>query len=241
MTKVQTDSKQELNITDWETLAEEQRETLKAALLKSNYGFGGEHFTTFPTLLDKKDNPELETEFQTSKLPRRVSPTMAKAWGERGQLKIIPVRKGNQNQQAKTYFILVLVPFKQITIPSYNLAKEDPENKLKYTTLERLENIRVTKNQYHTIGIYTNKNKAFNQAKVLSKLWEVDGDFQRMEREKEELSNIYQYNITEKGRQVLQEILPNSEAVKATGDGLTYYMGGREPRMVDPMEWIKEL
>src|SRR5690606_15455560 len=104
----------------WNTLTEEQQTLLKESLLKSKYGIGGEHFSTFPTLLDNKINTWVEETYHISKLPKRVQEKQFKDWESNGTLQILPLIKGE-----KVHYLILIKPNTDIQMDLWDLTKED--------------------------------------------------------------------------------------------------------------------
>jgi hypothetical protein len=218
----------ELTLTNWQELTQEQQETLKETLIKSKYGIGGEHFSTFPTLLDNKINTWVEEKYQISKLPKRVQEQTFKTWEGNGSLKIIPLNKGT-----KTHYLITIKPNKNIKMDLWKLEKEDTKPYLKYTTAEQLTEVTLTKNHFHILNSYTNKNKAYNQAKALVKLFQLGTDFQTLELQKELKTNYLQLELNGEGKWELQEIGKNNH--KPTGktwEGLEAYTGRKQHKSI---------
>lgn len=193
----------------WESLTTEQQTTLKESLLKSKYGIGGEHFSTFPTLLDNKINIWVEEKYQISKLPKRVTEITFKTWGINGTLQILPLQKGE-----KIHYLILILPNKNIKLDLWELDKEDSKPYLQYTTNKHIGEITLGKNHFHILNSYTNKNKAYNQSKQLTKLFQLGTDFKTLEGQKELHTNYLKLDITD-GKYILQEISKNTH--KPTG------------------------
>lgn len=215
----QEQTEQELTLEAWDTLNEEQQKLLKESLLKSKYGIGGEHFSTFPTLLDNKINTWVEEKYQISKLPKRVQAGTFKEWEANGQLKIIPLMKGE-----RIHYLVTLIPNKNIKMEMWELQKEDMKPYLEYTTHNSLGDITLTNKHFHILNGYTNKNKAYNQAKQLVKLFKLGTDFQTLEAQKELMENYLKLEIKD-GQFILQEISknthnPNGKTYQSIGDFL---------------------
>lgn len=210
---VQTETKEmekELTLSNWTELTEEQQTSLKESLIKSTYGIGGEHFSTFPTLLDNKINTWVETEYKISKLPKRVSESTFKEWKTNGEIKILPVEKDN-----KIYYLTILLPNKNTKIDVWELQKEDKKPYLEYTSHNKIQQLQFGKTHFHILNGYTNKNKAYNQAKALVKLFNLGTDFQTLEQQKELQHNYLKLDITN-GTWELKEISKNTH--KPTGN-----------------------
>lgn len=243
MTEQQQNNQEEVKATveaptleAWDTLTEDQQKTLKEALLKSKYGIGGEHFSTFPTLLDNKVNEWVEETYKVSKLPRRVSEATFKKWEANGTLEILPLHKDN-----KTHYLLVLLPKKNLKMDVWELDKEDVKPYLKYTTNNKLGELTFTAKHFHILNGYTNKNKAFNQAKALVKLLELGKPFQELEAEKELKTNQLELNINDKGQWELIEIGKNSMTPTGkTFNGLEEYYGRKQHQKV-PFNYIEHI
>ena len=200
----------ELTLTNWMELTEEQQSTLKESLLKSSYGIGGEHFSSFPTLLDNKINTWVEQTYNISKLPNRVQEQTFKTWKENGELKILPIIKSN-----KVYYLTILLPNKEMEMDIYQLEKADTKPYLQYTTHNSLGTVKMGGNNFHILNGYTNKNKAYNQGKALVKLLNLGTDFPTLEKQKELQTNHLEL-IINNGEWVLQENGGNTG--KATGN-----------------------
>jgi hypothetical protein len=191
-------------LTDWATLTEEQQTSLKSSLLKSKYGIGGEHYSTFPTLLDNKLNAWVEEKYSISKLPKRVTETTFKSWESNGTLQIIPINKGT-----KTHYLLALIPNKNIKMDIWELEKETEKPFLTYTTHTLLTQQTFTNKHFHILNSYTNKNKAYNQGKALIKLLQLGTDFTTLELQKELKTNYLQMELNQ-GKWELVEISKNT-------------------------------
>ena len=229
VTKQEVKSIQE-EIKAWGTLDGDQRESLKDKLLKSKFGKGGENFSIFPTLLDNKINPWVEEEFKISKLPKRVTPSQYTEWEENGHLQILPMEFG---EHGKVHYMVILLPRKEMEIPLYNLSKAG-DNTLEYTTREPLGVHKVTNLNYLILNIYTNKNKAYNQGKALTKLLKLGTLPQQLEKEKngegvsirrmvrDTTGETYYLRISKAGREMevngLEDIFTGRENIKAYKD-----------------------
>lgn len=216
-------------------MKEFQELELKAELLKSKYGIGGEHFSTIPTLMDKKDNPELENEFQLSKLPKRVMEKTFKEWEPNGTIQILPLVKGD-----KTHYLILVKPNKSLKTKIWNLEKADDENFLKYTKMEKAGDITLNSKNYLITNIYSNKNKAFNQAKLLAKYFQLGTNFKELENQKELRENYLNMEIKD-GQPYLQEIGKNNH--QPTGKDfqtLEEYIGRNQhtKTSINPLELI---
>lgn len=183
----------------WEQLTEKEKEIQKETLLKSLYGIGGEHFSTFPTLLDKKINPFTGEYLQN--IPSRVSEKTFKDWEPNGELHIIPLQKGTYG---KVHYFLILLPNKDTKVDIWDLSKEDKDNYLLYTTANKAGEILLGKEHYHILNIYSNKNKAFNQAKALTKLFQMGTNNKTLEQQKELQGDTLLMDINSQGEQILQ-------------------------------------
>ena len=205
-----TPIKEELSLGNWKTLTAEQRDTLKETLIKSVYGIGGEHLSTFPTLLDNKINPWVEQEYKISLLPKRVQEQTFTEWAGNGEIKILPLEKGKHIQ-----YLILFLPNKEITLDLWELEKEDKKPFLQYTKHNKAGQITLGKNHFHILNIYSNKNKAFNQAKQLTKLFQYTGTKDTLEAQKELQLGYLSMDIQD-GEQVLREY------TKAMNVGGTY-------------------
>lgn len=217
----------EINLEAWDTLTEEQQQQLKETLLKSKYGIGGEHFSTFPTLLDNKINTWVEEKYQISKLPKRIGEKTFKEWKQNGEIKIIPLVKGE-----KIHYLITILPNKNLKMELWDLEKEGIKPYLKYIKYNSLGEITLTKNHFHILNGYTNKNKAFNQAKQLVKLFQLGTDFKTLEGQKELKTNYLQLDIME-GQYILKEIKatdhkPNGKTYQDLGD----YLGRKQHQKI---------
>lgn len=225
---IQTETEQkEINLEAWDTLTEEQQQQLKESLLKSKYGIGGEHFSTFPTLLDNKINTWVEEKYQISKLPKRLSEKTFKDWETNGTLQIIPLLKGE-----KIHYLITILPNKNLKMDLWDLEKEGTKPYLKYTKYNPLGEITLTKNHFHILNSYTNKNKAYNQAKALIKLFQLGTNFKHLEQQKELKTNYLQLDIMD-GQYILKEIKatdhkPNGKIYKDIGD----YLGRKQHQKI---------
>lgn len=204
---------QPITLEAWDTLNEDQQKLLKESLLKSKYGIGGEHFSTFPTLLDNKINTWVEEKYQVSKLPKRVQEGTFNSWKANGELKIIPLLKGE-----RVHYLITILPNKPMQLDTWELQKEDIKPYLEYTTHNLLGQLSLQPNNFHILNGYTNKNKAFNQAKHLVKLFQLGTDFQTLEAQKELQTNHLKMEIQD-GKIILQEISKNT--YKPTGKTFT--------------------
>ena len=92
----------------------------------------------------------------------------------------------------------------------WNLEKEGQKPFLKYTTHNLLGKVTMGGNNFHILNSYTNKNKAYNQGKALSKLLQVGTDLKQLEAEKDLNRNYLQLDI-QGGEWVLKEIGSNSQ------------------------------
>lgn len=169
--------------TEWVNLSQEQKEILTETLLKSLYGIGGETFSLFPTLMDKDINGDIKKGY-LDKIPGRVTGKTFTEWEANGEIKILPLEKGN-----KAYYMVILLPKKDLTLPTWDLEKGDKENYLLYTKAEKGTDITLTNGQYMVTNIYTNKNKAFGQAKLLGKLFNLGTTTKEMDQQKEQLKD----------------------------------------------------
>lgn len=219
----------EINLEAWDTLTEDQQKLLKESLLKSKYGIGGEHFSTFPTLLtDSKTNTWVAEKYQTAKLPKRVSEQTFKAWNKNGTLQILPLVKGE-----KVHYLTIIKPNKNIKMDLWELDKTDIKPYQEYTTKNLLGQITLTKNNYHILNSYTNKNKAYNQSKLLVKLFQLGTNFKQLEREKDLNQNYLQLDIMD-GKYILREIKytdhkPNGKIFNSIGE----YLGREQPKEIN--------
>lgn len=194
-----------LTLDGWEELTQEQQTSLKATLLKSKYGIGGEHFSLFPTLLDNKINSWVEQKYSISKLPSRVSENTFKTWEGNGTLQILPLVK-----DTKTHYLLILLPNKDLQMDIWDLEKEDTKPYLTYTKHNLLGQLTFTNQQFHIINSYTNKNKAYNQGKALIKLLQLGTTFTTLEQQKELNTNHLELTINN-GTWELMEIGKNTK------------------------------
>lgn len=202
-TQAEETTTEQVTLEAWDTLNEEQQALLKESLLKSKYGIGGEHFSTFPTLLDNKINTWVEEEYSVSKLPKRITEATFKAWEAKGTLQILPLLKGE-----KIHYLVVLLPNKNVKLQLWQLDKEAEKPYLKYTTHNPLGELQFTNQHFHILNSYTNKNKAYNQAKQLVKLLQLGTDFKELEQQKELRVDHLQLDI-EDGKQVLKKLGKN--------------------------------
>lgn len=204
----QVTQEQELTLEAWDTLTQEQREALKASLIKSKYGIGGEHLSTFPTTLDNKINPWVEETYQISKLPSRVTETTFKDWEANGGVKIIPLEVGTTIN-----YLVVLLPNKPLKMDIWTLQNGETKPYTKYTDWSKLDKqLTFNKGHYHITNIYTNKNKAFNQAKNLVKLFKLGQyNFKALENWKEVTKmDYYKKDLTPEGKIIIQKIGKNT-------------------------------
>ena len=206
----------------WDTFTEEQQTTLSQSIKKSKNGSGGEHFSTFPTLLDKKINTWAEEKYNTNKLGK-ISQQQFKTWEANGTLQILPLIKGE-----KTHYLITILPNQNIKMDLWELEKEGTKPFLKYTTHNLLGEITLTNKHYHILNGYTNKNKALNQSKLLVKLFQLGTDISQLIQEKELNIPHLQMDIQD-GKIIFREISKNTK--KPTGkiyQSIGDYLG-REP------------
>lgn len=200
----------EITLSEWTELTPEQQQTLKTALLKSTYGLGGEHFSSFPTLLtDSTTNTWVTEKYQTKKLPKRLTEQTFRNWKINGELKILPILKGE-----KVYYQTILLPNKDIKMDLWELEKELIKPFQNYTTKNMVGTITLGNTHFHLLNSYTNKNKAYNQSKLLVKLFQLGTPFTELEQQKELQQNYLQLDITN-GEWELKEISKNTH--KPTG------------------------
>lgn len=211
--KEQTDQQTDQNqLSEWASLTQEQQETLKKSLLKSGYGVGGEHFSTFPTLLDSINNPTnpfTEKHYPKSKLPKRVQETTFKTWEQNGTLQILPLLKSD-----KIHYLIIILPNKNIKMDLWELEKEQQKPYSKYITHNLIGEITLTNNHFHILNSYTNKNKAYNQSNLLVKLFQLGTTPKILEQQKDLNTNYLQLDIMD-GKYILREISKNTH--KPTG------------------------
>lgn len=173
-----TEEEREKLLSRWEELDEEEQFLLKEALLYNKYGTGGEYYSIIPNLINyKRENPELKEYFE---IPKTIRQSLLDGKEENGSIQILPIDKD------KTLYTTILLPEKTIEITPFQLLHGTGEQKTKYYTIKPLKPIKVTKNQFLITNIYSNKNKAFTQARYLSVLFEMGGNsFKELEQQKE--------------------------------------------------------
>jgi hypothetical protein len=168
---------------EWEQLSQEQKEKLTEVKLKSLYGIGGETFSLFPTLMDKDINTDIKAEY-LDKVPNRVTAKTFKEWEGNGEIKILPLEKGG-----KAYFMVILLPKTELTLTTWDLEKADKENYLLYTKANKGGELTIKDGEYIITNIYTNKNKAFGQSKLLGKLFNLGTTTKELDTQKEQLKD----------------------------------------------------
>lgn len=227
-TEQQTEQTDQMTLEAWDTLNEDQQKLLKESLLKSKYGIGGEQFSTFPTLLtDSKTNVWVAEKYQTAKLPKRVTEQTFKTWEANGTLQILPLVKGE-----RVHYLTIIKPNKDLQMDLWELDKTDIKPYQEYTTKNLLGQMTIGKSNFHILNSYTNKNKAYNQSKLLVKLFQLGTDFKQLEMEKDLKQNYLQLDITN-GQYILKEIKytdhkPNGKTFQSLGD----YLGREQPKEV---------
>jgi hypothetical protein len=238
--KTQTEQKEmEITLENWTELTDEQQQELKSSLIKSKYGIGGEHLSTFPTTMDTKVNEWVEAEYQISKLPKRVTAQTFKEWEANGTVQILPLEVGNTIQ-----YLTIIKPEKALKMDIWELQNGLEKPYTKYTAHNKLEKpLTFSKGHYHITNIYTNKNKAYNQGKALAKLFKLGGNtFKELEAQKELQSNYLRKTLTADGKIILQEIGKNTGS--STGkewNTLEDYLGRKQHKGItlDYLEHIQ--
>lgn len=225
MTKTQTATAQTVKtkkvlaeVTPEEMKAYQEAE-LKTQLLKSKYGIGGEHFSTIPTLKDKKNNPWVVEEFQLNNLKKPTAQNLPE-WTKNGTIQILPIIKGD-----KAHHTIIITPNKQLKMEYWNLEKETEKPFLTYTNYEKAGTITLNSKNYIITNIYTNKNKAFSQAKLLAQFFNLGTTFKELELQKENGTDYLEMDYQD-GKYFFNLISSNTH--KPTGKtfkNLDEYMG----------------
>jgi hypothetical protein len=227
----------DLSLGNWKGLTEEQQTELKGSLLNTLYGKGGEHLSTFPTLLDNKINTWVEETYSISKLPtaKKLGDTTFSKWTkENGEIKILPITKGdiNSKTKAKTHYLIILLPNKEMDLDIWKLGK-DGDNTLKYTEYNLLGKVTLTNKHFHILNYYTNSNKAYNQARKLTTLLQVGNTHGELERQKNLFYGEYTLDINGDGEYILKKA---GQSFKDIGHIL-----GREQHKDIPINYMETL
>lgn len=228
----------EVTLDNWTELTDDQKETLKASLIKSKYGIGGEHLSTFPTTMDSKINEWVEKEYNLSKLPKRLTEQTFKEWTDNGTVQIIPLEVGNTIN-----YLVVLLPNKNLKMDIWTLENGMEKPYTKYTAHAKLDKqLTFTQKHFHITNIYTNKNKAYNQSKNLIKLFQLGGNnFKTLEQQKELQSNYIKKELTADGKIQLLEIGKNTgQPTGKTWNNLEEYLGRNKHKSIT-VEYLEHI
>lgn len=191
---------EEVGIEDWANLTEEELYELKENLLLTRYGKGGENINLFPNLVDPG---RLNTQFNgdyLKRLPKIIKQQTLREYKGNGKVDILRIDTLN-----KSHYIIILLPEKTLEVDIWQLKMNDSQPYTKYKEGKKIKSIKVTKNKYHITNIFTNGNKAINQAKRLSILFELgDTSFNSLTKVKEGGRNNYILDINETGKMILR-------------------------------------
>lgn len=191
---------EEVGIEDWTTLTEDELFELKESILSTKFGIGGENINFFPNLIDPgKINIEFNKEY-IERLPKKITEQSLREHKGNGRVDIIKVDTLN-----KSHYIIILLPERPLEIDIWQLKMNDSQPYTKYKEGKKIKSIKINKNKFHITNIFTNANKAINQAKKLSILFELgDTSFNSLKRVKEGGRNNYLLDIDDKGRIILK-------------------------------------
>ena len=188
-----------IEVEDWANLTEEELYDLKENLLLTRYGKGGENINLFPNLIDPgKINTKYNGDY-LKRLPKIIKEQTLREFKGNGKVDILRIDTLN-----KSHYIIILLPEKTLEVDIWQLKMNDSQPYTKYKEGKKIKSIKVTKNKYHITNIFTNGNKAINQAKRLSILFGLgDTSFKSLEMVKKG-KNTYNLDINEKGKMILR-------------------------------------
>lgn len=186
-------------IEDWTNLTEEELFELKENLLSTKYGRGGENINFFPNLIDPgRLNTQFNGEY-IEKLPKRIIEQNLKEYKGNGKVDIIRIDTLN-----KSHYIIILIPEKTLEVDLWQLEMNNQPPYTQYKSGKKIKTIKVSRSKYHITNIFTNMNKAINQAKRISLLFKLgDTSFKSLERIKEGRNN-YTLDLIEDGKFIIR-------------------------------------
>lgn len=218
---------------NWEQLTEEQQHSLKQAILKSKYGQGGEHYSIFPTLMDTEINTWLTGEYgQYKKI--KSNKTIQSQWKEDGTISILPLEIGKHIQ-----YLVIIQPKKEIKMDIWQLVNGLSQPYTQYTEYNKEATLTIQAGEYIITNIYSNKNKAYSQGKLLSKLFHINGE--QLEEQKELKANYLRKDL-DGGKVIFREIGKNNHTPTGkTFTSLSEYLGTTQSQgmgTINPLEYI---